>query len=348
MKKFLVLMIVCSLGTSVLVPMNAEAAEYSPRYDQIVNRFEDVPEEMWAHHEIMDLTDRYVISGYPGFVFKPYQKITRGQAAILVSRAAQLNVEDVQDPGYSDVHRGMAAYPYIAKLVEEGIFGKAARFSPNEELTRADMAKIIVRTFGFTGTADKKLNDVPEGHWAHPYIMTLYANDLTEGTSSVTYDPDGSVSRAQFSAFISRVFGKVENVPVTKLEYVIEETMKTLNSERAAEGLPPLKTDPIVQELTQQYAEDAIASPSPYEYKGESIFYSAITAGVDAQRMFSKPIGYHHTVTPKSITRFTFSNWDNPAGSKAHLFYDNVAIGYAERGTGYFAGNRLYYVSFWE
>ena len=78
-------------------------------------------------------------------------------------------------------------------------------FKPNDKLTRAQMATILVGAFDLKGTTTYSFRDVSTAHWASSSIKTLFANEITTGHLDNTYKPSASITRAQFAVFLARV-----------------------------------------------------------------------------------------------------------------------------------------------
>ncbi len=78
MKKFINLLVVV-LFVGLLAPITGQAAG-----------FKDVSSNYRFYDEIMYLSNKDVISGFPGGSFKPDQVVTRAQAAIMIGRALDL------------------------------------------------------------------------------------------------------------------------------------------------------------------------------------------------------------------------------------------------------------------
>ena len=57
-----------------------------------------------------------------------------------------------------------------------------------------------------TGTAFP-FTDVPASRWSYPYIKELYEAGVVSGTSATTFEPTGSVTRAQFVTFLAGLAG---------------------------------------------------------------------------------------------------------------------------------------------
>lgn len=170
--------------------------------------FSDVSNNHWANGEISFLTEKGIIKGYSDGDFKPGDKTKRIHIATMIVRAKELSTNNRPDPSLKDVDSKYSSFDIIKAVMDEGLFDdvvKNGEFKPNQELTRAEMASIIVKAYGLEGTSDKDFKDVPKSHWSYTYVQALAANDITTGYSDGTFKPDISLERAQFSAFISRV-----------------------------------------------------------------------------------------------------------------------------------------------
>ena len=68
------------------------------------------------------------------------------------------------------------------------------------------MAKIIVLGFEFDEVKNGNLpfTDVKAGEWHEDFIQTLFANEITTGTTPTTFSPNALVKRGQMAAFIYR------------------------------------------------------------------------------------------------------------------------------------------------
>jgi chitodextrinase len=83
-------------------------------------------------------------------------------------------------------------------------------YDPTGSLTRGQTATILLRALERSGvvlTAEKGFRDVPAGHPHGTAIRKLAAAGIVNGTSATTFDPGGSVTRAQFAALLDRASG---------------------------------------------------------------------------------------------------------------------------------------------
>ena len=171
--------------------------------------FSDVPNNHAYRTEIKGLVDRGLISGYGDGSFKPGANLTRAHAAVLIVRALGLSTSSVSNPGYNDVSTSHAYYKEIAAITNAKIMsGSQGNFNPSGELTRVQMAKILVEAYKLTGSSTKTFSDVPTTHWGYDYVSTLAANGITSGYPDGTFGAKGTVTRQHFSAFLYRILTK--------------------------------------------------------------------------------------------------------------------------------------------
>lgn len=73
-------------------------------------------------------------------------------------------------------------------------------FKPEDTLTRAEAAAIMVRLMGLEAEEEQGETifcDVPESHWASGYVNVAEANGIINGMGDGTFDPEGDVTYHQ-------------------------------------------------------------------------------------------------------------------------------------------------------
>ncbi|GAA0435143.1 hypothetical protein GCM10008983_09630 [Lentibacillus halophilus] len=173
-------------------------------YDiSISKQFPDV--ERYAN-EIQYLTQQGIIHGFSDGTFKPNQNVTRLQAVQMLLSEMDIDGDQatVSDPGFKDVHADTYGYEAIAKAAElDLINGKEdVSFDAGGQLTRGQMAAMLVSAYDLTGAYNDRFTDVPNGHWAHDSIDILAANDMAKGYPDHTFRPEQPISREHFSLFL--------------------------------------------------------------------------------------------------------------------------------------------------
>jgi hypothetical protein len=126
--------------------------------------FTDVPPSDTFYPWIRCLACRGIIGGYSDGTFRPYNNITRGQIAKMVSNSAGFQ-EPVPGQTFEDVPEGSPFHPFIERLTRRGHMGgyqcglretepcippgNRPYFRPNENATRGQISKIVANAAGF-------------------------------------------------------------------------------------------------------------------------------------------------------------------------------------------------------
>lgn len=174
-----------------------------PSQVQASARFSDV-DQHWAKKEIMYLSDRNIIGGYPDGTFKPNEPITRSQAASMLIKALNIPLTENTSVEFKDISKKSPYYQILATVNEKGILrGDNGYMRPGEKTSRAQMAAILRRSFDLPLDKQATFIDVTPAHWAYQDINGI-AKQRIAGGSDGKYMPSNSVTRAQFSAFLVR------------------------------------------------------------------------------------------------------------------------------------------------
>lgn len=107
--------------------------------------FKDVSSNSVASGYIDSAVEAGIITGFPDGTFRPGQTVTRGQLAILLTRAFDL--EETTTIKFKDVSPASKAYPYIGQLLAAGITSGYPdnTYRPNESVTRGQFAAFMSR-----------------------------------------------------------------------------------------------------------------------------------------------------------------------------------------------------------
>jgi subtilisin len=138
-----------------------------------------------------------VISGYADGTFRPYNNITRGQIAKMVSNAAGFN-EPVTTQTYEDVPTNSTFYVWIERLTQRSVMGgypcgtipqepcnppeNRPYFRPFNDATRGQLSKIVSNAAGFSEPVSGVFyTDVPEDNPFYAEIMRLTNRGVMSG-----------------------------------------------------------------------------------------------------------------------------------------------------------------------
>ncbi|WP_059044476.1 X2-like carbohydrate binding domain-containing protein [Paenibacillus rubinfantis] len=155
------------------------------------------------------LTHQAYISGYPGGLFKPENRITRAEMAAMLSKAVDMK-ETAEAVSFRDVPAGHWAAEAIAQASRMGLMQGYAdgSFKPEQPVTRAEITAVAVKFMksaagqqatGFSDTA---------GHWAEQAIRTAQAAGIVSGYADGNFQPEAFVTRAEAVSVINRALGR--------------------------------------------------------------------------------------------------------------------------------------------
>jgi hypothetical protein len=219
---------------SITPPVTASATSTTVPPTACTSTFTDVDETNAFYPYIRCLACRGIISGYDDGTFRPFNDITRGQIAKIVSNAAGFD----EDPGpqiYEDVPVGSPFYQWINRLSMRGHIGgypcglmegepciepdNLPYFRPSNSATRGQLAKIVANAAGVEGTPSGIIySDVPEDHPFYLWIMRLTEAGVMSGypcgapgepcnpQSRPFFRPSNNVTRGQASKIVANTF----------------------------------------------------------------------------------------------------------------------------------------------
>jgi|GEM_PF-1956899 len=228
--------------------------------------FTDVNQNDSHAEAINALVEAGYIKGYQDGTFKPYNNVTRGQVAKIFARIlVDAGFEVPTDlNAFTDVpvnHPDQELVKAAAIVKAAGVMtGSEGKLNPTQNVTRQQMAKVIVETFGL---------ELPEGHvskitdldqadaWAREYIQILEANGVTNVTE---FKPKSNVTRAQFASFTYRALNveapaevKVESVQVIDVNKVEVKFNKAVDTDKVSVAL---KKGAATHYTVAKWAED--------------------------------------------------------------------------------------------
>jgi len=139
-------------------------------------RFADVPKSHWGYNAIEYLAANGLMNGYGDGYFGVNDGMTREQIAAVIYRI--IKPADSSYNPFNDIG-GSPFQKEIRALTARGVFsvGEDGKFNPSRIATRAEVATIVAKAWGFSKKADYEFLDMP-GHWANEYVKALYSNGI--------------------------------------------------------------------------------------------------------------------------------------------------------------------------
>ncbi len=168
--------------------------------------FTDIPSTYAYYTEISFLKDLGYIQGDIDGKFNPGNTLSREHAAVILSRVFNLDTSVASTQQFKDVPMTYRYYNEINAIASANLVGGRGdgTFDPAGQLTRAQMAAILVKAYKLSGESSKKFKDVPTSHWAYKQVHILAESGITTGNELGNFEPNKPVNRAQFSAFLYR------------------------------------------------------------------------------------------------------------------------------------------------
>ena len=184
-----------------------------------VNPFRDVTESDWFYDDVMTLVSDGILNGYPDGSFRPELDVTNAEfIKMLVTVLWRLDGETAPKTAttFTDVDANAYYADAVAWAAESGVVNGIGgnKFDPEGNVTREQIAAILFRYAAFKGVdtaARANLATFPDAEktsaYAHDALSWAVAAELVKGTkegSTIYLDPQGSATRAQVAAILSR------------------------------------------------------------------------------------------------------------------------------------------------
>lgn len=152
-------------------------------------------------------TDDHIayVQGRGDNMFFPNANMTRAEAAqmfynLLRNKNIDITIKfpDIADDAwYAQAVNTLASMGIIMGFPD-------GNFYPNENITRAQFATIVVR-FAKISTGSIRFSDVPETHWAYDYINTAANFGWVEGIGNGRFEPERNITRAEAVTIVNRM-----------------------------------------------------------------------------------------------------------------------------------------------
>ena len=172
-------------------------------------RFPDIAATHWAATAISYASQLGIVTGYPSGEFKGSNPVTRAEFTAMIVRTLGMDTTGETD-SFSDT-RGHWADAYISALYSAGIVNGTGNgaFSPNQEITRAEMTAILTRLLDIDEADQASTFSDISGHWAAAYIQQLSQAGIVNGVGDGNFAPNGTATRSQSVTIIVRMLNTV-------------------------------------------------------------------------------------------------------------------------------------------
>ena len=239
MKKRLMIWLLAGLLTLGLLPEAQDAGSYA-----------DVPENHWAAADVARATELGLFQGVGGGKFGLGRPISRAAFATALTRLFGWEEVRPGQPSYTDVAPGSWYYAAVETvLANDAVAASSHTFRPEEELTRGEMASMLVRGLGYTslaGTADGYSVPFTDVAVNRGFITVAYDLGIMGGTGSNRFEPDAFATREQAAAVLVRVHDQL-SAASTQLSAAGDYRLITISTPIAQTGdeMPITPLEPL-------------------------------------------------------------------------------------------------------
>lgn len=193
-RKFVATAATATLVASAVTPAFAAETGAAASFTDVSDRYKEAVDYLLAEQ---------ITNGYTDTQFGTTMNIKRVDAAIMIAKALDLDLDNRPSSGFNDVPDRAAVY--IDALKDEGIVnGKDANtFGAADNITRGEMALIMAKAYGLTGDG----SDLPFTDVAPRYqdaVAALVDAGITFGKDDDTFGTTASITRGEFALFIYR------------------------------------------------------------------------------------------------------------------------------------------------
>lgn len=190
---------------AVVVPVSAETP------------FKDITATSPYAEAVTFLKSENIIAGYNDQTFRPSETISRQHVISIIDKIVDLKpVRDAKT--FADIPATHPYYEVIQKAYRAGIIDgdQNNNFNPDEAITRAQVAKILVLAFNLKADKQLPLQDVSQAHWSNEFVQILAGNGITTITENGLYRPDETLTRGQYALFLYRLIHTEEEQTITQ------------------------------------------------------------------------------------------------------------------------------------
>lgn len=170
--------------------------------NRVIEKLSDISNH-WAKELIALLYDKGIIGGYPDGTFRPNNSITRAEFTKIFVTSLH------EDVGNSS--EGHWATNYLNKAIEEGYVLEGEFDDLNKNITRGEMARMIVRALDEDYPENindykeqiKDYNDIPKEY--KDFVLKAYVKGIITGYPDGTFKYNQTATRAEASTMIVRL-----------------------------------------------------------------------------------------------------------------------------------------------
>ncbi|WP_284645144.1 S-layer homology domain-containing protein [Paenibacillus silviterrae] len=180
--------------------------------------YEDVPESHWALRALQVMTAKHIIDGVTATSFQPDGKTTRAQFTAMLVRSLQLQHQEISVTRFEDVPAEAWYAKEIAAAYHAGLISGVTErsFDPNAEITREQMAVLLVRAHEYrngeyssgTNVLATYADQESVSAWAQEEVGKAIELGMLTGREDGQFDPASEALRSETAQALYRFLQK--------------------------------------------------------------------------------------------------------------------------------------------
>ncbi|WP_182303045.1 Ig-like domain-containing protein [Cohnella cholangitidis] len=174
----------------------------------------------WANGDVTVLASKFIVTGDTNKTFAPGKNITRADFAEFLARGIGLNGDKSSASRYTDVSLTNPSASYIGAVSKAGIVegGTDGKFRPNANVTREEMATMLIRAMNYVGVQSSSSSTALNGFkdkakvsgWAKEGMSISVTVGFIKGSTTKTINPQSKATRAEAAIMIKRFLEYVD------------------------------------------------------------------------------------------------------------------------------------------
>lgn len=177
--------------------------------------YETEMEYVYSHKDLTYIIGRKktTLPGQPSYA-ELDGNLTRAEAAQIFYRlyagVYPETVKRMSENTFKDVKTTSWYYDAVEMLYNLGIVTGTTKdtFSPNDMITRAELAVIAARFNELDYQGGNKFSDVAQGHWAYSYINAAADKGWVKGYPNGTFKPDQNITRGETMSLVNGMINR--------------------------------------------------------------------------------------------------------------------------------------------
>lgn len=170
--------------------------------------YTDVPSDHWAISVVNEAAGAGIMQGRGNNEFGLGDTIKRSEFAAMLVRMMKWDKSTAEVSAFTDANSSDWFFADLNTLAERNVYSESV-FRPNDNITRREMAVMLVKALGYDELAKSETNTVFSDVTIDAgYIAVAYNLGIINGKSETVFDPEGSALREEGAAMMMRMYKK--------------------------------------------------------------------------------------------------------------------------------------------